>query len=65
MEKDDHHTVLAVSHGGACFHFMRNWVSEEKVQQIMSEGGFPNCTICKYEYEDQVFKLIEVIRPCL
>lgn len=65
MEKNDHHIVLAVSHGGACFHFMRNWVSEEKVQQIMSGGGFPNCTICKYEYEDQVFKLIEVIRPCL
>ena len=65
MEQEDHQIVLAVSHAGACYHFMRNWVTEEERQRIMEEGGFPNCTICKYEYEDQVFKLVEIIRPAI
>lgn len=25
MEKEDHYSVLAVSHGGACFNFLRAW----------------------------------------
>ncbi|WP_353956626.1 histidine phosphatase family protein [Allocoprobacillus halotolerans] len=25
MDKDDHQSVLAVSHGGACFNFLRAW----------------------------------------
>lgn len=62
MDSDHHQTVLAVSHAGACYHFMRNWVSEEERQYIMSHGGFPNCAICKYEYENQQFRLIEIIR---
>ena len=32
MEKDDHQIVLAVSHAGACFHFMRNWITEEEAK---------------------------------
>ena len=63
MEQEDHQVVLAVSHAGACYHFMRNWVTEEERRRVFEEGGFPNCTICKYEYSDQVFKLVEVIRP--
>lgn len=58
MEKDDHETVLAVSHGGACYHFLRAW-QDPKVEL---EKGFTNCCIFKYEYEDGNFKLIDVIR---
>ena len=62
MEKEDHQVVLAVSHAGACFHFMRNWMTEDESKQAMMNGAFSNCAICKYEYEDQQFKLVEIIR---
>lgn len=62
MEKDDHQIVLAVSHAGACFHFMRNWITEEEAKQAMMNGAFSNCAICKYEYENKQFNLIEIIR---
>lgn len=65
MEKEDHHTVLAASHSGASFHFMRNWVDEEGIKQVFAEGGFPNCCIAKYTYEDGEFEFIEMIRPDL
>lgn len=65
MEKEDHHTVLATSHSGASLHFMRNWVDAEGIQQVFEEGGFPNCCIAKYTYEDGVFEFIEIIRPDL
>ncbi len=59
MEQDDHQTVLAVSHAGACYHFLRAW--QDPAEEFAK--GFSNCCIFKYEYENQVFKLIEVIRP--
>ena len=31
MEKEDNQTVLAVSHAGACYHFLRNWHDDEFV----------------------------------
>lgn len=62
MEQEDHNTVLAVSHAGASFHFLRNWIDEETQLKIMSEVGFPNCCIVKYEYQDKQFKFIEIIR---
>ncbi|MCP1224208.1 histidine phosphatase family protein [Sebaldella sp. S0638] len=58
MEKDDHNTVLAVSHAGACFHFLSHW--QDPSEEI--KKGFPNCCIFKYEYEDGNFTLIETIR---
>lgn len=58
MEQDNHQHVLAVSHAGSCLHFMSNWLDQSEELK----KGFPNCTICKYEYENQVFTLLEVIR---
>lgn len=58
MEKDDHNTVLAVSHGGACYHFLRAW--QDPAEEL--EKGFGNCSIFKYEYMNKKFKLLEVIR---
>ncbi len=58
MEKEDHEVVLAVSHGGACYHFLREWMDPK--EELIK--GFPNCCIFKYEYEDMKFKLVEVIR---
>ncbi len=65
MEKEDHHTVLAASHSGASFHFMRNWVDADGVKKVFDEGGFPNGCIAKYTYEDGEFEFIEMIRPDL
>ena len=62
MRKDGHNCVLAVSHAGACLHFMRNWVSEDEASNILKEG-FSNCCILKYEFENDIFTLVDVIRP--
>jgi len=59
MEKADHQTVLAVSHAGACLHFLSRW--QDTTAEL--KKGFSNCCICKYEYENKKFKLIEIIRP--
>lgn len=58
MEKKDHNSVLAVSHGGACFNFLR------AIQDPSNElkKGFGNCCIFVYEYDNKKFKLKEVIR---
>lgn len=58
MEKDDHNTVLAVSHGLASLCFLSNFEDTDE----MMKKGIPNCTIFKYEYENKEFKLIEIIR---
>ena len=58
MEKDDHNVVLAVSHGGACYHFLREW--QDPYEELKKR--FSNCCIFKYEYEDKKFKLVDVIR---
>lgn len=58
MEKDNHNTVLVVSHAGACCHFLREW--QDPSEEL--KKGFPNCCIFKYEYEDKKFTLVDVIR---
>lgn len=58
MEKDDHHSVLAMSHGGACFNFLKAW--QDPSQEL--KKGFGNCCIFIYEYENKQFKLKDVIR---
>lgn len=62
MKKDNHDTVLATSHSGASFHFMRKWADPALV---FDTGGFTNCCILKYEFEDDKFTFIEVLRPDL
>lgn len=62
MEKCDHQTVLAVSHAGASYCFLRNWTSKEELKHHR-QAGISNAIIFKYEYENQQFQLVEVIRP--
>lgn len=57
-ENDDHKTVLAVSHGSACRQFMRYWAHTSDVDQKERLG---NCCILKFEFENDEFKLIEII----
>ncbi|MGO3781007.1 MAG: histidine phosphatase family protein [Enterococcus viikkiensis] len=60
MKQDDHHTVLAVSHNGACISFLQTIWQKEKPKLIRS---FPNCTIFTLTYEDQQFQLEDIIDP--
>lgn len=58
MAKDDHDTVLAVSHGAACAQFARFW---EHTSEIGSLHGLKNCCILKFEYEDGTFTLVDYV----
>ena len=60
MEQDDHQNVLAVSHAGACIHFLRAWQDPHEV----IKNGITNCCVFKYEYdvEMKTFALLEVER---
>lgn len=58
MKKDGHNTVLAVSHGAACRNFMRYWAHTSDVDQ---KEPLNNCCILKFEFENDEFKLIEII----
>lgn len=58
MEKDDHQSVLAVSHGGACFNFLRG--IQDPTEEL--KKGFGNCCIFIYEFENHQFQLKNVIR---
>ncbi len=57
MEKDEHHSVLAVGHGGAIFMFLKRW--EDLSQRAAIK--FSNCCILKFEYDDGIFNFIEII----
>lgn len=60
MDQDDHHNVLAVSHAGASMAFLKT-VTDPAI--VLKNGGFSNCCIIHYTYENKEFKFIEVIRP--
>lgn len=60
--QEDNETVLVVSHGGACSHFLYHTLSPDDYQE-QRKGGFTNCSIFKYEYEAGQFTFIDVIRP--
>ncbi|MBO0430129.1 histidine phosphatase family protein [Vagococcus fluvialis] len=51
--------ILIVSHGGVIANFYRKW---ENYSQVRREGAIPNCSIFKYEYDDGIFVLKEIIR---
>lgn len=59
MNEDNHESVIALSHGGACFNFMRANV-EDYTEQL--KKGLGNCCIFVYEFENNTFTLKEVIR---
>lgn len=60
MEQDDHQTVLAVSHNGACISFLQTIWQKEKQDLVRV---FPNCAIFTLAYEDQQFQLEDIIDP--
>ncbi len=56
MEQANHNSVLAVSHAGACKQFLSLWHDIALVS-----NGIPNCCIFKYKFENQTFKLLDMI----
>ena len=58
MKKEDHQTVLAVSHGASCRGFMRYWSKNSQVDQTTR---IRNCCILKFEFENDEFSLVEII----
>lgn len=58
MEKEDHQSVLAVSHGGACFNFLRGL--QDPTNELRK--GFGNCCIFVFEFDNHRFSLKEIIR---
>ncbi|CDR82550.1 histidine phosphatase family protein [Lactobacillus delbrueckii subsp. lactis] len=56
MEQEDHHFVLAVSHGGAMACFLRYY------KQTLPHG-IKNCTILRLKYEDGQFTLLDYFEP--
>ena len=62
MERPDHETVLAVSHGASIANFIRsyNQYNEKKLKP-----GIPNCTLFKLSYEDGHFSLLDYFVPNL
>lgn len=56
MEQEDHHSVLAVSHGGAMTCFLRYY------KQPLPHG-MKNCTILKLKYEDGQFIQLDHFEP--
>jgi broad specificity phosphatase PhoE len=62
MEKQDHYSVLALSHNGACYYFLRKfWMSSTKNIPV----HFPNCSIFSYEYRSKNFYLLDIIDPSI
>lgn len=58
MEKPNHESVLAVSHGASCWQFLSHW--QDTTEEFAR--GFPNCCIFHYCYNNSAFKLLEVLR---
>lgn len=58
MKKDDHHVVLAVSHGASCRQFMRYW---EQFAKVDVSERLRNCCILKFAFEENRFILEEII----
>ncbi|MBP1047782.1 histidine phosphatase family protein [Enterococcus sp. BWM-S5] len=60
MNTPDHQQVLAVSHNGACFYFLRKiWNDPKKEIPI----HFPNCAIFSFDYYDNTFLLLDILDP--
>ena len=55
MNKEDHQTVLALSHAGACMCFLSTVIDPE---EILKSGGFTNCCILHFTFENDTFKLV-------
>lgn len=60
--EEDNEIVLVVSHAGACGHFLSRVEGLKRFEEEKKKG-IQNCTIFKYSYENNTFKLEEMIRP--
>ncbi|MCC5895884.1 MAG: histidine phosphatase family protein [Alkalibacterium sp.] len=58
VQKDTGETILAVSHGAACRQFMRYWAHESSIDQ---EAPLANCCILIFEFENDLFRLREIV----
>lgn len=54
MERDDHESVLAVTHGAAMSQFYRAF---ESYREIERKERFYNCCVLEFEYRDGIFYL--------
>ena len=57
MKKDDNKNALVVSHEKSCSMFFLKW-AKDNFENISSQ----NCTIFKYEFENEKFNFLEVIQ---
>lgn len=60
MNKENHEIVLAVSHAGASMQFFSAFNDPDI---IFNSGGFTNCCILHYTYDNNEFKFVEILRP--
>ncbi|KAF1304292.1 histidine phosphatase family protein [Candidatus Enterococcus willemsii] len=58
MSQEKNDTILAVSHGASCRQFMRYWAHTSEVDQ---KSALKNCCILKFEFENNCFRLVEII----
>lgn len=58
MLEEGNDTVLAVSHSGACFNFLRAF--QDPMEEL--KKGFGNCCIFQYGFDGTTFRLQQVIR---
>jgi len=57
MDRDNHDTVLAVSHGAACAQFFLEW---QHYGEVVIKERIHNCCILKYQYNKGIFSLLEL-----
>lgn len=58
MNKEDHQTVLAVSHAGACRCFLSHLGNPEA---LLKGKKFTNCCILHFKYDGEKFTFIEML----
>lgn len=65
MHRDNHDNVLIVSHAGAISCFLREWLGNDKVNELRNQNSFENCSIVKLEFnpESEMFRLEKIIKP--
>lgn len=59
MNKEDHQQVLIVSHAGASVGFISAFLNPRDIFQ----KGFPNASVLQFEYEEGLFKFIDMFAP--
>lgn len=61
MNKEDHETVLACTHGGILIYALLTWVGAEKVMPIL-KTGLPNCAILHFTYDEGIFDFVGFVK---